>query len=84
MPDILFRQQTLETSLKIRIDKNTALRLYHRFERARFKDRHYDGLPPVFENGAGVFLGAGPQNHTVNVFGVFFQYTPGRQEKTSQ
>lgn len=84
MPDILFRQQTLETSLKFAVNKNTALRVYHRYERARFKDWHYDGLPLVFGNGAGVFLGAGPQNYSVNVFGLFFQYTPGRQEKTSQ
>lgn len=84
MPDIMFRQQTLETSLKFAINKNTALRLYHRFESARFNDWHYDGLPLVFGNGAGVFLGAGPQNYNVHVFGLFLQYTPGKQEKTSQ
>ena len=83
MPDILFRQQTLETSLKFALNKNTALRLYHRYERARFQDWHYDGLPLVFANGAGVFLGAGPQNYSVNVFGLFFQYTPGKREQTS-
>jgi hypothetical protein len=84
MPDIMFRQQTLVTSLKFAISKNTALRLYHRYESARFNDWHYDGLPLVFGNGAGVFLGAGPQNYSVHVFGLFFQYTPGRQEKTNQ
>jgi len=84
MPDILFRQQTLETSLKFALNKDAALRLYHRYERATFKDWHYDGLPLVFGDGAGVFLGAGPQNYRVNVFGVFFQYTPGRRERASQ
>ena len=84
MPDIRFRRQTLETSLKFALNKNSALRLYHRYESASFNDWHYDGLPLVFGNGAGVFLGAGPQNYRVHVFGLFFQYTPGRQEKTSQ
>ncbi len=84
MPDIMFRQQTLETSLKFALNKNTALRLYHRYEHAKFKDWHYDGLPLVFANGAGVFLGAGPQNYSVNVFGLFFQYTPGKQDQTAR
>jgi hypothetical protein len=75
----MFRQQTLETSLKFAVNKNTALRLYYRYEGARFNDWHYDGLPLVFGNGAGAFLGAGPQNYNVHVFGLFFQYTPGRQ-----
>jgi MtrB/PioB family decaheme-associated outer membrane protein len=79
MPDIVFRQQTLETSLKFVLNKHTALRLYHRYERARFEDWHYDGLPLVLGN-EGVFLGAGPQDYDVNVFGVFFQYTPGKRD----
>ena len=81
MPDIVSRLQTLETSLKIRVGKDTALRFYHRYERAKFKDWHYDGLPLVLGNGEAVFLGAGPQDYAGNVFGVFFQYTPGRREK---
>jgi MtrB/PioB family decaheme-associated outer membrane protein len=84
MPDFMFRRQTLETSLKFALSKDTALRLYHRYERATFKDWHYDGLPLLFDNGAGVFLGAGPQDYSMNMFGVFFQYTPGQREQTSQ
>lgn len=84
MPDMMFRQQSLVTSLKFAISKNTALRLYHRYESARFNDWHYDGLPLVFANGAGVFLGAGPQNYNVHLIGLFFQYTPGKQETASQ
>jgi MtrB/PioB family decaheme-associated outer membrane protein len=82
MPDIVSRLQTLETSLKIRLGKDTALRLYHRYERAKFKDWHYDGLPLVLGNGEGVFLGAGPRDYAGNLFGVFFQYTPGRKDGT--
>jgi MtrB/PioB family decaheme-associated outer membrane protein len=82
MPDILFRQQAFETSLKFALSKTTALRVYHRYERASFRDWHYDGLPLVFADGAGVFLGAGPQNYTAHLFGVFFQYTPGKPVNT--
>ncbi|MBI4208031.1 MAG: MtrB/PioB family decaheme-associated outer membrane protein [Betaproteobacteria bacterium] len=84
MPDILFRQQALETSLKLALNKNTVLRLYHRYERATFKDWHYDGLPLVLADGAAVFLGAGPQSYRAHVIGVFFQYTPGRPERTGR
>ena len=77
MPDIVFRQQTLESSLRITIDRNVSLRLYHRYERARFSDWHYDALPLVFANGAGVFLGAGAPNYSSHLFGIFIQYAPG-------
>ena len=80
MPDIVSRLQTLETSLRIRLGRDTALRLVHRYERAKFKDWHYDGLPLLFANGEAVFLGAGPRDYAGNVFGVFFQYTPGRKD----
>ena len=82
MPDTQFRRQTLETSLKFAVNKNTALRFYHRYERVSIDDWHYDGLPLVLANGAGVFLGAGPQQYGVHILGVFFQYAPGKQEKT--
>ncbi|MBI3042926.1 MAG: MtrB/PioB family decaheme-associated outer membrane protein [Betaproteobacteria bacterium] len=81
MPDMVFRQQAVETSLKLAIDKHAALRLYHRYERTRLEDWHYDGLSPVFAGGAGVFLDAGPRSHSGNLFGVFLQYTPGRAGK---
>ena len=81
MPDMVFHQHALETSLKLRIDRQTALRLYYRYERTRIEDWHYDDLPLVFAGGAGVFLGAGPPSYSANVFGVFFQYTPGKPDK---
>jgi MtrB/PioB family decaheme-associated outer membrane protein len=84
MPDMLFRQQVLETSLKFALSRTTALRFYHRYERASFKDWHYDELPLVFANGEGIFLGAGPQNYTAHFFGVFFQYTPGKPDRVAR
>jgi len=76
LPVMTFRQQVLETSLKFALDKRTALRLYHRFERTRVQDWHYDGLPLVFGNEA-IFLGAGPRSYSNHLIGIFIQYVPG-------
>jgi MtrB/PioB family decaheme-associated outer membrane protein len=84
MPDMVFRQQSLETSLKLVIDRSTALRLFHRYERTRIEDWHYDGLPLVFAGGAGVFLGAGPRSYSGNLLGVFFQYAPGKRDQSDR
>jgi len=81
MPDILFRSQALETSLRVKLGRDTALRFYHRYERARYEDWHYDGLPLILGTGEAVFLGAGPVNYSTNLFGVFFQYVPGGLDK---
>ena len=81
MPDTKYRQQLLETSLKFVINKDTALRLYHRYERVGTSDWHYEGLPLLFGNGAGVFLGATPLQYSVQIFGLFIQYAPGKQQK---
>ena len=78
MPDMLFRQQTLETSLRISLGKDTALRLFHRYEHVRIEDWHYDGLPLVL-GGEAVFLGAGPRNYSAHLIGVFYQYIPGKR-----
>jgi hypothetical protein len=73
MDDSVYRQNILDTSLTFSIKKNMAWRLFHRYERAKFADWHYDGLQNVYNNIA--FLGAGPQRYSVNTVGVFFQYT---------
>ena len=73
MDDSVYRQNILDTSLTFSIKKNMAWRLFHRYERAKFADWHYDGLQNVYNNIA--FLGAGPQSYSVNTVGVFFQYT---------
>jgi MtrB/PioB family decaheme-associated outer membrane protein len=81
MPDIKFRRQTLDASLRFALDKNSALRVVYTYERARFEDWHYDGLPLVLGSEA-VFLGAGPRNYTASLIGLLYQYSPGGQEKT--
>jgi hypothetical protein len=79
MPDMLFRQQALETSLRFTTGRSTALRLFHRYERTRIEDWHYDGLPLVLAGGAGIFLDSGPRGYSGHVVGVFFQYAPGKR-----
>ena len=74
MPVIKFRQQSFDSSVKYKVDKHTALRLYFRYERARFEDWHYDGLPQLFGTEA-VFLGAGPRDYSVSLIGILLQYT---------
>jgi hypothetical protein len=76
--------RALETSLEYALNKTTAPRFHHRCERARFKDWHYHGLPLVFAEGAGRFLGAGPQNYTAHLIGILFQHTPGKQDKAAR
>ncbi|CAB1367815.1 conserved protein of unknown function [Denitratisoma oestradiolicum] len=75
MPDMRYRQQSLETSLRLAISRSTKLRFYHRYGRTRIQDWHYDGLPVVFANGAGVFLDAGPGKLSERLFGLFVQFS---------
>jgi MtrB/PioB family decaheme-associated outer membrane protein len=78
LPDLVYRRQALESSLKLALNRDTALRLFYRYERARFEDWHYEGMPLVLGSEA-VFLGAAPPDYSAHLFGVFFQYTPGRR-----
>jgi hypothetical protein len=73
MDDSIYRQNILETSLTYQVRKNMAWRIFHRYEKAKFVDWHYDGLQNVYNNAA--FLGAGPQSYSANTVGIFFQYT---------
>lgn len=83
MPGSLYRRQSLETSLRFRLGRDAALRLFHRYERARFDDWHYDGLPLVLGSEA-VFLGAGPQSYSAHLIGIFYQYIPGKRAEQGQ
>ena len=51
-----------------------SLRLLYRFEDARIRDWHYDGVsvnPMPANNGA--YLDFGPQDYKVHLFGVLFR-----------
>ena len=72
MPDILFRQHVLDTSLKFRVDKNFAWRLFYRYDNGRIIDWHYDQLAQVLPTA--VFLGAGPQGYGTHTVGILLQF----------
>jgi hypothetical protein len=68
------KQNTLEASLLVPINKMVSTRFYYRYEDGKVRDWHYDGVAanPVPANGA-VYLDAGPQDYRVNVFGLFLR-----------
>jgi len=76
LSDITFRQNILEASLLVPINKTFAARFYYRYDTAKIRDWHYDGVAenPVPANGT-VFLDSGPQDYRANVFGVFLRVT---------
>lgn len=73
MPDSTYRLNAIETGLRYQVERNMAWRLFHRYEKAKFSDWHYDGLQNVYNNIT--FLGAGPQGYSASIIGVLFQYT---------
>ena len=74
--DLTFKQNILEASLLVPINKTFAARFYYRFEDGSINDWHYDGVRtnPVPGNGA-VYLDSGPESYRVNVYGVFVRLT---------
>ncbi|NMG27580.1 MtrB/PioB family decaheme-associated outer membrane protein [Aromatoleum evansii] len=73
--DMRYRQQVLETSVLRPLDKHSALRFFHRWEKRNVADWHYTGLDGSPLIGQKLYLGATPEDYNVNVFGVFWQYS---------
>ncbi|HZW13824.1 MAG TPA: MtrB/PioB family decaheme-associated outer membrane protein [Noviherbaspirillum sp.] len=71
--DLKYRQQVLETSLSWPLNKNAAVRLFHRYENRATVDWHYDGISQQLI-GQKLYLGSEPEDLKVNVVGVFLQY----------
>jgi hypothetical protein len=72
-PPTRFDHHLLETSVRWKYTDNLAIRGYYRLEDERIDDFHYAGLTNIAANN--IYLGAIPENYTVHVFGVFFQYS---------
>jgi hypothetical protein len=73
--DLVFIQNVVEANATAPIRKRLSLRLLYRFEDARIRDWHYDGVsvnPMPANNGA--YLDFGPQNYKVHLFGAFLRY----------
>jgi MtrB/PioB family decaheme-associated outer membrane protein len=71
--DMKFHVQALESSVVRPLDKRSAVRLFHRWERRTTVDWHYTGLDSNLLIGQKLYLGATPQDYNVNVVGVFYQ-----------
>lgn len=72
--DMRYTQHLLETSVAWPIDKNTSVRLFHRYEKRDTADWHYDGISEQLI-GQKLYLGNSPESFKNNMFGVFVQYS---------
>ena len=73
--DLVFVQNFVDANAVVPLYKRLSLRLIYRFEDARIRDWHYDGVsvnPMPANNGA--YLDFGPQDYKVHVFGALFRY----------
>jgi hypothetical protein len=69
--DLRFAQNVFSLSVLVPIDKQMSVRFFERYESGAVRDWHYDGVaanPMPVANAA--YLDAGPQDYSVNVFGV--------------
>ena len=73
--DLVFVQNFVDANAVVPLYKRLSLRLIYRFEDARIRDWHYDGIsvnPMPANNGA--YLDFGPQDYKVHLFGALFRY----------
>ena len=78
-PDLSFRHQSLEASVRWQQRRNLAWRVIYRFEKESIEDFHYLGLtdPVVEQFGAGdIYLGANPQDFSASVLTVLLEWSP--------
>jgi hypothetical protein len=80
MPDLATDVSYLDASLRVPLTERLAARLVYRHQREAIRDWHYRNVDTVglIPGNAGapipsVFLDEGPENYTVNWFGVLFQ-----------
>jgi hypothetical protein len=74
-PDLVFTQNIVEANALVPLQKRLSLRLLYRFEDARIRDWHYEGIsvnPMPANNGA--YLDFGPQDYKVHLFGALFRF----------
>jgi hypothetical protein len=73
--DLVFVQNLVEANALVPLLKRLSLRLLYRFEDARIRDWHYNGVsvnPMPANNGA--YLDFGPRDYKVHLFGALFRY----------
>ena len=73
--DLVFVQNLVEANALVPLLRRLSLRLLYRFEDARIRDWHYNGVsvnPMPANNGA--YLDFGPRDYKVHLFGALFRY----------
>ena len=73
--DLVFVQNFVDANAVLPLYRRLSLRLIYRFEDARIRDWHYNGVsvnPMPANNGA--YLDFGPQDYKVHLFGALFRY----------
>jgi hypothetical protein len=74
-PDLDFEENLAEASAVVPIAGALSLRLLYRYEHAKIRDWHYDGIDQnTMPANNGAYLDFGPQNYKVHFFGVLFRY----------
>jgi hypothetical protein len=81
-PDTTYLQQTLETSVTVKLAKDLSTRLFYRYEKYHINDWHYQSLGENLmvpsNNGMGsngvIFLDPGQKDARVDVIGLMLQY----------
>lgn len=72
LPDLRRQNHVLQTSLRVSMHENAALRFFYRFEDSTISDFSQQDLTPALIPGA-LFLGHVDRDYTVHVFGVTLQ-----------
>jgi hypothetical protein len=73
--DLVFVQNFIDANAVLPLYRRLSLRLIYRFEDARIRDWHYNGVsvnPMPANNGA--YLDFGPQDYKVHLFGALFRF----------
>jgi hypothetical protein len=76
-PDLVFRQDLVDASVLVPVNKTTAVRLLLRHEVGKFNDWHYDGVAanPTPAANQQTYLDAGPQDYKTTAVGAFVQFS---------
>jgi hypothetical protein len=70
-PAMTYVVNGLTLNVTVPLDKRTALRFFDYYEHGRIADWHYANFDNTLVYGNRVYVDAGPQGYSANVFGVF-------------
>jgi len=70
-PAMTYVVNGLTLNVTVPLDKRTSLRFFEYYEHGRIADWHYANFDNTLVYGNRVYVDAGPQGYSANVFGVF-------------